>query len=82
MEQQSVRRPSWSFLTLLRSGLTLIGLLMINSFLVKTFVDTSAVFADDLRISQTLQFILPLVLIFIEYWIYDFFRRIAAANRD
>lgn len=82
MEPQSVRRSGWSFFSVLRSGLVLIGLLLLNSFLVKTFVDTSAMFSDDLRISQTLQFILPLLLIFIEYWIYDFLRRIAAANRE
>jgi len=82
VEPQSVRRSGWSFFSVLRSGLVLIGLLLLNSFLVKTFVDTSAMFSDDLRISQTLQFILPLLLIFIEYWIYDFLRRIAAANRE
>jgi len=82
VESQTARRSGWSFFSVLRSGLVLIGLLLLNSFLVKTFVDTSAMFSDDLRISQTLQFILPLLLIFIEYWIYDFLRRIAAANRE
>lgn len=82
MEPQSVRRSGWSFFSALRSGIVLIGLLLLNSFLVKTFVDTSAIFADDLRVSQTLQFILPLVLIFVEYSVYDFLRRIAASNRE
>jgi hypothetical protein len=53
-----------------------------NSFLVNTFLDTSALLADDLRISQTLQFFLPLLLIFLEYWAYDFLRRLATANRE
>lgn len=82
MAQQTVRRPSWLIWSLLRSGVVLVGLLFLNSFLVNTFLDTSAIVADDLRISQTLQFFLPLLLIFLEYWVYDFLRRLATANRE
>jgi hypothetical protein len=82
VEQQTVRRPGWLVWSVLRSGIVLVGLLFMNSFLVNTFLDTSALLADDLRISQTLQFFLPLLLIFLEYWAYDFLRRLATANRE
>ena len=82
VEQQTVRRPRWLVWSVLRSGIVLVGLLFMNSFLVNTFLDTSAILADDLRISQTLQFFLPLLLIFLEYWAYDFLRRIATVNRE
>jgi len=82
MEQQTVRRPRWLVWSVLRSGIVLVGLLFMNSFLVNTFLDTSAIVADDLRISQTLQFFLPLLLIFLEYWVYDFLRRLATVNRE
>lgn len=82
MKQQTVRRPRWPIWSVLRSGIVLVGLLFLNSFLVNTFLDTSAIWAEDLRISQTLQFFLPLLLIFLEYWAYDFLRRLATANRE
>jgi hypothetical protein len=82
VEQQTVRRPRWLVWSVLRSGIVLVGLLFMNSFLVNTFLDTSAIVADDLRISQTLQFFLPLLLIFLEYWVYDFLRRLATVNRE
>jgi hypothetical protein len=82
VEQQTVRKPSWLVWSVLRSGIVLIGLLLINSFLVNTFLDEPSFLASDLRISQTLQFFLPLLLLFLEYWAYDFLRRFAAANRE
>jgi hypothetical protein len=66
----------------LRSGIVLVGLLLINSFLVKTFLDHPGLLAIDLRISQTIQFFLPLLLICLEYWAYDFLRRLATATRE
>ncbi len=76
-EREPRRRRSWSLWIVLRFGLVLIALLLMNSFLVKSFVDNSTVVADDLRITQTLQFGLPIVMIFIEFWIYDMLKRAA-----
>lgn len=82
MDRQKTQRKGWGVFALIRTGLILIGLLLLNSFLVKTLVDTSAMFSEDLRISQTLQFVLPLIMIFFEYWIYDFLRRMAFEERE
>lgn len=67
---------------MIRFGLVLIALLLLNSFLVKAMVDSSTMMADDLRITQTLQFALPLVMIFVEYWLYDLLKSAFAVDRD
>ncbi|MCE2791629.1 MAG: hypothetical protein ACK49R_14910 [Planctomycetota bacterium] len=76
------RRTSWGWLTVFRFGLVLIALLLLNSFLVKAMVDSSALMADDLRITQTLQFALPLLMIFVEFWLYDLLKAALATDRE
>jgi hypothetical protein len=72
----------WSLFTVLRFGLVLIALLLLNSFLVKAMIDSSAMMADDLRITQTLQFALPLIMIFVEFWMYDLLKSTFASDRE
>jgi len=75
-------------LFLLSAGLVLIGLLFLNSIFVRLFF--SASFSGlDKRLFSAIQFILPIVLIFLEFWVYDaavdFFRyrkMNAEARRD
>lgn len=67
---------------MLRFGLVLIALLLLNSFLVKAMIDSSAMMADDLRITQTLQFALPLIMIFVEFWMYDLLKSTFASDRE
>jgi hypothetical protein len=55
---------------LLTTGLVLIGLLIINSMFVRTFFGANYIRIDQ-RVFGAMQFILPIVLIFIEFWIYD-----------
>ena len=56
-------------------GLVLILLLVANVFFVRAFFSSNLSGLDD-RVFQALQFMLPIILIFIEYRIYDaFFNR-------
>lgn len=48
----------------------LIGLLIANSFFVRTFFGSNIMNLDN-RFFSMLQFVLPILLIFIELWIYD-----------
>jgi len=52
------------------TGLVLIGLLIVNSFFVRTFFSS-----NDLNIDpgffNAIQFVLPILMIFIELWTYD-----------
>lgn len=50
-------------------------LLVVNSVLVMMLLQSNEVFAADLRIKQTLQFVLPVGLIFVEFWLFDLIRR-------
>ena len=51
-------------------GLVLILLLVVNVLFVRAFFSANLSGLDD-RVFQALQFMLPIVLIFIEYRIYD-----------
>lgn len=55
---------------ILLSGIVLIGLLILNAFFVRTFFKSNFSGIDD-RIFQAAQFVLPIIMIFIEYWIFD-----------
>ena len=52
------------------SGVVLVLLLVINVFFVRAFFSANLPGLDD-RIFQASQFMLPIILIFIEYRIYD-----------
>jgi uncharacterized SAM-binding protein YcdF (DUF218 family) len=56
-------------------GLVVIGLLAINGFLVKVLLDASLAIPEDLRVTQALQFSIPVTLIFVEFWLFDFYRK-------
>ncbi len=60
---------------IVRMGLLLMVLLVVNSVLVMMLLQSNEVFAADLRIKQTLQFVLPVGLIFVEFWLFDLIRR-------
>jgi uncharacterized membrane protein YhdT len=55
---------------ILFSGIILITLLVVNAFFVRTFFKSNLSGIDD-RVFQAAQFILPIILVFIEFWIYD-----------
>ena len=59
-------------------GLIIAGLLLVNGFVVRAFILANQS-VDDVRISQTIQFLVPLLMIFAELWIYDF---LAAKTTD
>ena len=52
-------------------GLILTALLFLNGLLVRAFILANPAI-DDARISQTVQFTIPILMIFAELWIYDF----------
>jgi len=55
---------------ILLSGIVLIIMLVLNAFFVRTFFKSNLSGIDD-RIFQAAQFVLPILMIFIEFWIYD-----------
>ena len=52
------------------SGFALIALLIANVIFVKAFFSANLSGLDD-RFFQAAQFVLPIVMIFIEFWLYD-----------
>ena len=52
-------------------GLLLAGLLLVNGLLVRAFILANPAI-DDGRIIQTVQFTIPILMIFAELWVYDF----------
>ena len=52
------------------SGLILILLLVMNAFFVRAFFSANLAGIDE-RVFQAAQFVLPIIMIAIEYWIYD-----------
>ena len=52
-------------------GLLMAALLLLNSILVRAFILANQP-VEDIRINQAIQFIIPLLMIFAQLWIYDF----------
>lgn len=52
------------------SGIGLIILLVANVLFVRAFFSANLSGVDD-RIFQAAQFVLPIIMIFIEFWLYD-----------
>ncbi len=51
--------------------LTIVLLLVINGLLVRAFVMRNTSDAVDLRVIQAIQFLAPIALIALEFWIFD-----------
>ena len=52
-------------------GLMIASLLFINGLLVRAFILANHS-VEDARISQTVQFAIPLLMIFAELWLFDY----------
>ncbi|MDG1873365.1 MAG: hypothetical protein P8J27_05615 [Mariniblastus sp.] len=55
---------------ILLSGIRLIVLLVANVLFVRAFFSANLSGLDD-RVFQAAQFVLPIIMIFIEFWLYD-----------
>ena len=55
---------------MLASGIILLVLLVINAAFVRVFFGANVANVDD-RVFHAAQFVLPMVMIAIEYWIFD-----------
>lgn len=67
---------------MLVSGIVLIVLLVANLMFVRIFFGVNLAQLDD-RVFQAAQFVLPIIMIAIEYWIYDqIVNRRKISNRD
>ena len=60
------------------TALVICSLLFINGLLIQVFLRANYEIKDQ-RIIQALQFILPILLIFLQFWIYD---RFTSARRE
>ena len=56
---------------MLMTGMLTCALLLINALLVKAFLLTSNLERMDVRISQAAQFVMPIAMIFVQFWVFD-----------
>ncbi len=77
--KQSRRFDGCSFTLVV--GLVMTALYVANGILVRALLGTNPPGIDN-RIIQPLQFGLPILLIFLEYWIFDRFMRRFSGNRE
>lgn len=55
-------------------GLLCIALLLVNGIVVRSFLAANARMIEDLRWEQAINYFVPVLLVFVEFWIYDLFR--------
>ncbi|MEZ6094334.1 MAG: hypothetical protein R3C03_08835 [Pirellulaceae bacterium] len=79
-KKKSESRSGIGFRYVSAVGIIVILLLFINGLLVRAFVNAnmSSDGDADLRYSQAVQYLMPLVLIIVEFWVFD---RMAQAIR-
>ncbi len=76
------RKQQAGCMFLFTTGLVIILLLLLNTFFVRIFFSVNLSGIDE-RIFQAAQFVLPIIMIFIEFWLYDLvtFRRKAQREK-
>jgi|GEM_PF-6455290 len=52
-------------------GLICILLLLVNGVLVRSFLIANSDLFSELAVQQAIQYVLPVMMIFVEFWIYD-----------
>ena len=75
------RKQQTGCLFLFTTGLTIITLLVLNTLFVRIFFSVNLSGIDD-RIFQAAQFVLPILMIFIEFWFYDLFTYRRKARKE
>lgn len=68
----SPNNPIWGYLYIAWIGLVCIILLILNFELVRMAVGSIPFLAGNARLAQMLQFFLPIVMIFLEFRLYDY----------
>ncbi len=68
----SHNKPFWSYLYIAWIGIVCVVLLILNFEVVRMALQGLPFLASDARGRQMLQFFLPIILIFIEFRVYDF----------
>jgi hypothetical protein len=66
---------------LLGIGVVIVMLLVINGLFVQAFFSVNLAGIDE-RLFQAAQFILPVLMIFLEFWCFDWFRFRHLARRE
>ena len=65
------RSPSGCGFVLMQ-GLLIAVLLLVNALVLRAFLVANSSITEDARIAQAVQFIFPLVMIFAEFWLFDY----------
>jgi hypothetical protein len=65
------QRPAWGYLYIAWLGIVFVVLLIVNFNLVSIALASIPALAANRRATQMLQFFLPVILIFLEFWLYD-----------
>ncbi len=68
---EKAKRPRLGCLFVLGIGLICIGLLLLNGVLVRSFLMANSKLISELAVQQAIQYVVPVVMIFVEFWIYD-----------
>lgn len=68
----SHNNPIWSYFYIAWIGVVCIVLLILNFELVGMAIQGLPALSQDARVRQMIQFFLPIILIFLEFRIYDF----------
>jgi hypothetical protein len=69
---QTQNKTLWSFLYIGWIGIVCVVLLILNFELVRIAIQTFAILGRDARAEKMIQFFLPILMIFLEFRIFDF----------
>ncbi len=68
---QTAKRSRLGCVFVLGVGFICILLLLVNGVLVRSFLTANSDFISELAIQQAVQYVVPVVMIFVEFWIFD-----------
>ena len=71
MNRTRMKLPRSGCSAVIAEGLLLTLLLILNGLFVKTFLLADKNWGDEIRLQQALQFVIPILLIVAEYWVFD-----------
>lgn len=52
-------------------GIMIVALLVFNAWIVEVFLTANNELNLDVRITQAAQFVLPVIMIFVQFWVFD-----------
>ena len=69
---RGTNKSAWSYLYIGWLGIVCVVLLIVNFELISLAVMAIPPLSSDVRARQMIQFFLPIIMIFVEFWLYDY----------